>query len=90
MTPVRTTTGLIDIELSIPDTHGRWAYIITSLNGIVPREYWEDDSINKADWRNHMGSRTVLAHGRDLLAPRLTGGAGRLGSAKVKNAAKGS
>jgi ABC-type oligopeptide transport system substrate-binding subunit len=22
----------------------------------LPREYWEDDSINKEDWHNHMGS----------------------------------
>ena len=46
----------INVEMADPDTLGLWAYIITSLNGVLPAEYWQDTSINREDWRNHMGS----------------------------------
>ena len=56
MTPDPSDDWTINVEMSQPDTLGLWAYIITSLNGVLPAEYWRDTSINREDWRNHMGS----------------------------------
>ena len=56
MTPDPSDDWTINVEMSEPDTLGLWAYIITSLNGVLPAEYWRDTSINREDWRNHMGS----------------------------------
>ena len=56
MSPWEHDDWTIEVNLSIPDTLGRWNYIITSMNGIAPKEYLDDKSINKEDWRNSMGS----------------------------------
>ena len=46
----------INVELAAPDSLGLWVYLTSALNGVLPAEWWRDDSINREDWRNHMGS----------------------------------
>ena len=46
----------INVELAAPDSLGLWVYLTSALNGVLPAEWWRDDSINREDWRSHMGS----------------------------------
>ena len=50
----------IDVALQNPDTMGSWLLDIVTVNGFAPPEWFTDESIDRSDWRNVLGTGPFL------------------------------